>query len=597
MVTPILTMRNIHYAYKNIQALRGVDFDLNVGEIHALAGERKSGKSTLVKILSGDIRKQKGQIFLKGEEIPFFTPRLALERKIGIIYQNLSIIPSLNAIENIYTGHMPHFFISKSDRENMEKTCHELFNRFDTDIDVTVPVGKLTETEQQIVEIARVLAFDHDIIILDEISNRRKPAEMSRIFKILKDCKEKGKSIIYITSNIDEIFQLADRVTVLKNGYRRGTEFVQDMDRVRLINLAFNFALNIEPRKSEDLPLLRHFNDEVIKDLPTGVIIFDHQDRVILSNIAVTRFFGLKEDSITGLSIDELFSLLAVEHTEEIVEEIRKRERSSWEGVNFGVKKVMRLKVIPITEDWGSFSGTIMFIEDVSMDHFVKEYLTRAEQVESIAELAAGVAHEINNPLAIIQNYVELMKMSDDGKDMESITMIEKELSRIVEIVSSLLSFSRVNELPKKKINPCLLIDEVLLLLSHKLREKHIKIVKRYETTDSLISGIENKLKQLFINIITNAYEAVLNNGIIEIGIREEQRSGYVEISVTDNGYGIPREIQNEIFSPFFSTKMTKTNTGLGLAICQHIVEIHNGLLTFESTPGEKTCFTVKLPV
>jgi two-component system sensor histidine kinase AtoS len=494
---------------------------------------------------------------------------------------------------------MPHFFISRNDRVRMEKTCYELFRRFDIDIDITVPVGKLTEAEQQIVEIARVLSFDHDIIILDEISNRRKPAELSRIFKILKNCKDKGKSIIYITSNIDEIFQLADRVTVLKNGYRRGTELVQDMDRVRLINLAFTFALNIEPKKSEppNPPLLRHFNDEVIKGLPTGVIIFDHQDRIILYNVSASRFLSLKEDTITGLSLDELFSRLGLEGREEIAEEIRKRERSSWERINFGVKKVMRLKVLPITEEDGSFSGTIMFIEDVSMDHFVKEYLMRAEQVESIAELAAGVAHEINNPLGIIQNYVELMKMDGEGKDRESITMIEKELSRIVEIVSSLLSFSRVNQLPKKKINPALLIDEVLLLLSHKLRDKRIKIVKNYETGDALISGIENKLKQLFINIITNAYEAVLDNGTIEIRVREEKRSGYVEISITDNGYGIPREIQNEIFSPFFSTKMTKTNTGLGLAICQHIVEIHNGVITFESTPGEKTSFTVKLPV
>jgi len=146
------------------------------------------------------------------------------------------------------------------------------------------------------------------------------------------------------------------------------------------------------------------------------------------------------------------------------------------------------------------------------------------------------------------------------------------------------------------KFNITLLIDEIIMLLGHKISLKKIKVIKNYKDTNIFVFGQENKLKQLFMNLLVNAIEAVLDLGIIEITVSHNNSEKTVTISISDNGYGIPVDIQNDIFTPFYTTKMTRTNTGLGLSICQHIVESHEGLITFTSTPGKGTVFTVRLP-
>jgi two-component system NtrC family sensor kinase len=209
---------------------------------------------------------------------------------------------------------------------------------------------------------------------------------------------------------------------------------------------------------------------------------------------------------------------------------------------------------------------------------------------------AAGVAHEINNPLGIIQNYVQLIDLQIQDREIrETLAQIQVELKRIVEIVGSLLSFSRVKQNPFKPLPLNDLLDEVLLLMSHKLKDKNIFVDRHYPDTPVVIMGYENKLKQLFMNLVTNSIDAVLTGGKIDITIEESRE--HVEVTVRDNGYGIPEKIQPEVFKPFFGTKMTKTNTGLGLSICQHIVESHKGIITFESHPGEWTRFIVRLPL
>ncbi len=593
-----LKLINIHHRYNNIVALNGVDFDLYRGEIHALTGDHRAGKSTLAKILTGYERKQSGEIYLNGKKIQAFTPQSAIANRIGMVYQEQKIIPSMSAVENIYIGRMPHFYISKKDKQLMYDECNKLFKTFFIDIDASIPVYQLTEGERQVIEIARVLSLGTEIIIVDEISRRFTPAELDMAFKILRACKEQGKSVIYITSNIDEIFKIADRVTVLKEGARRGTEAVSAIDRSRLINMAYSFVLNIEEEKQENdkLLFLNRYDESIIKDLPVGMILLDRETNVLLSNPAADKVLGInKEKSYTLKLLIEIFE----ENIQnEIIGKIKSQKLYVWNKIILENNKIIKLKSYPIYNERGDFVGTDLFIEDISVDYVTKEYLLRAEKVASTAELAAGVAHEINNPLGIIQNYIEILKLRErDEEDNATIVQIEKELNRIVEIVGSLLSFSRVKHQGKRKININLLLDEITMLLGHKINLKNIILRKNYIDRDILITGQENKLKQLFINLMINAIEAVLDWGKIEIGIKKNRTEDSVTISISDDGYGIPNDIRKDIFTPFYSTKMTKTNTGLGLSICQHIVEAHNGIITFTSAPGKGTIFSVQLPL
>jgi len=591
-----LKLINIHHNYKEIKALQGVDFDLFKGEIHALTGDHRSGKSTLAKIITGHEQKQSGEMYLNGKKINSFNPQSAILNRIGMVYQDPKIIPSMTAVENIYIGRMPHFYISRKDRRKMNNECEALFNTFSIDIDPGCPVYKLTEGERQVIEIARVISLGTEIIIVDEISRRFTPYELNMAFNVLHACREQGKSVIYITSNIDELFKISDRVTVLKEGVRKGTESVNSIDRSRLINMAYSFVLNMEGKQVNDkLHFLNRYDESIIKDLPIGMVLLDRDDKILLINPAADKALGLGDRKPKELK--EFITLFENPVNREISEKISTRQLSTWNKVSIGDNRFIKLKSYPIFTENGDFAGIDLFIEDISADYVTKEYLMRAEKVASTAELAAGVAHEINNPLGIIQNYIELLKLKDrDEEDTSTISQIETELNRIVEIVGSLLSFSRVRNQEKQVLNINLLLDEIIMLLGYKINSKKLSITKVFKEEDILISGQENKLKQLFINLIINAIEAVLDWGEIEIGISRNPSKDSVTIYISDNGYGIPENVRKNIFTPFFSTKMTKTNTGLGLSICQHIAEAHNGVITFNSTPGKGTTFSVQLP-
>ncbi len=597
---PLLQMKNIHFSFGEVAALKGVDFDLFAGEIHALVGERRSGKSSLVKILSGDLRKQKGTILLEGREVDFPTPRAAIRHGIGIVYQNLSLIPTLNAVENISLGRLPKVWLRQRFPSEVRERCRNLLEELDVHVALDTPVGRLSLAEQQMVEIARVVSLEPDILVVDEISSRLNSEEMDQVFRLLTEYRRRDKAIIYVSTSVDEVFKFADRVTVLKNGQRRGTELVRDLDRFKLLKLAYSFMFNIEEGEGQhqQLTLIKRYNESIISDLPVGVIILDTDNRIYLSNQAARRILGADDHVLPRVPIGEMLEVHHVSDAGDICEKIVGRERHSWEGITVNDERFLLLKSFPLQDEDYRFTGTILMLEDVSMDHFVKEYLLRAEKIASIAELAAGVAHEINNPLGIIQNYVELLKLKDlDGDGKEKLGKIENELSRIVAIVGSLLSFSRVSQVDGRTVNLGELLGEVILLLGHKLNQKRLVVRTSFPEQPLVVSGEENKLKQLFINLVMNSVEAVLDHGLIEVTMQHNREEDCAEVTVMDNGYGIPREIQDRIFTPFFSTKMTKTNTGLGLSICQHIVEAHRGSLSFSSVPGSKTSFTVKLPL
>jgi two-component system sensor histidine kinase AtoS len=594
----ILELSNIHFAYGDNEALSGVDFDLYEQEIHSLTGDHRSGKSTLAKILGGSLRNQSGDIRLRGVRFSHFTPKTSIDNRIGVVYQNPEVMPNLSVLDNIYAGRMPHFLVLRPDKERMRASCERLFRSFGIDIDPETPLHRLSQANQQIISIARVLSLGAEILILDEIGQRLTPSEMNSIYGICRRIKSQGKSIIYITSNIDEVYKIADRVTVFRGGYRRGTEKVEAVEPSRLVNLAYDMAYAADGDGVLERPALLFTKQQeaIIKDLPIGMIVLDAAHEVRVINTSAEKIFGLRDGLPAVLGIDALLERLKIGETEEILTAIRQRKHQVNERLATSDDRILRLKSIPLFDASAAFLGTNVFVEDVSVEYDTKEYLLRAEQMASGAELAAGVAHEINNPLGIIQNYVQLIALQiDDPGIKDTLSQIQRELDRIVEIIGSLLSFSRVKQNPLRRLSLNDLLDEVVLLLSHKLKDKNVSVSRRYPAAPVVIMGYENRLKQLFMNLITNSIEAVLTGGTIEITV--ELGPAHVEVSVCDNGHGIPEDIQGEVFKPFFSTKMSKTNTGLGLSICQHIAESHKGIITFDSRPGERTRFTVRLPL
>lgn len=234
--TPVLSMRNIHKHFPGVHALKGVNMDLQKGEVLALIGENGAGKSTLIKMLGGAHLPSEGTIEIFGKTERLSNPQHAQNLGIGIIYQEFNLVPHLNARENIFLGNeiTQGFVINKSEEH---RQARQLFDKIGIDINPETPCYKLSIAEQQIVEIAKALSHEVQILVMDEPSATLTPQEVKGLFQIIQDLKSRGISIIYISHRLDEIFQIADRVLVLRDGENIGTRAIEKLSRQEMIEM------------------------------------------------------------------------------------------------------------------------------------------------------------------------------------------------------------------------------------------------------------------------------------------------------------------------------------------------------------------------
>ncbi len=595
----LIVMRDIHAEYNGIEVIKGINFSLKRGEAHALVGEHRAGKSTLIKIISGAIKKTKGEIFIKGKIYENLTPRLALEMGIATVYQNTNIVPTLNATEYINSGRMSFNFLGMLARSRMEQETEKLFRHFGIDIDIRMPLGALPEDKQLMVELMKAISINPDIIIFDEISNKLTPVEMETVYRILSECKQKNKSAIYISHNFDEIFAISDRVTIMNKGRISGTEDIENLDRGKLIKMTYSFVLTRDElnQNNRELLYLKKYNETVIKNIPLGVIVLDAIGNTYIINNPALKMLGKEEKEVHDIAVDEVFNTESMPIAVEIIENIKKKKEGFWREVSNNKGIVYRIASYPFNDGELTFWGTIIIMEDITRERLFNDYLIRTEKIASVAELAASVAHEINNPIGICINYLELLDrhVSDEDNRIK-INKVRNELNRVSEIIKDLLSFTKIKSTPYKEVNVADTIESLLSFMKNILMKNDIEIIWNRPTEAILINGDENRLKQVFLNLIKNSMESFLSKGIIEIRLSTVFDKNIAEIAIKDNGPGIPVEIIDKIFDPFFSTKNSRNNSGLGLSICQHIIEAHQGIIECESGK-EGTIMVIKLPL
>jgi ribose transport system ATP-binding protein len=220
MSNEILKMSNILKSFNKIEILKNVDFDLKRGEAHALVGENGAGKSTLMKILAGVYPSDEGKIIYKGEEVHFNNPKDAQRSGISIIFQEFSLIPSLTVGENIFLGIEPKTSKGLIDHQEIMAKSKKILEEIGLKINSSIPVENLSRAQMQQVEIAKALIKNSEILIMDEPTAALTEVETSLLFELIKSIKEKGTSIIYITHRMKEIYEICERVTILRDGKR-----------------------------------------------------------------------------------------------------------------------------------------------------------------------------------------------------------------------------------------------------------------------------------------------------------------------------------------------------------------------------------------
>ena len=243
--SPILEMEGIDKAFPGVQALRGARLDLFAGEVHALVGENGAGKSTLIKVLAGALRPDAGTVAIDGRPVHVSSPAHARDLGVAVIYQEFNLVPTLSARENIFLGREAGRagFVSAR-RERREALA--LFGRIGVALDPEAPVAELTVAQQQLVEIAKALSVSARVVVMDEPTAALTPQEAQRLFAVVREMTARGVGVVYVSHRLDEIFALADRVTVMRDGRHVRTSPVGDVTRRGLIELMVGRELTHE---------------------------------------------------------------------------------------------------------------------------------------------------------------------------------------------------------------------------------------------------------------------------------------------------------------------------------------------------------------
>jgi two-component system NtrC family sensor kinase len=387
-------------------------------------------------------------------------------------------------------------------------------------------------------------------------------------------------------------------------------EFLSSDDVELLLTLANYVGIAIEnanlyhtlKEKAGEYERLKEFSENIVESINVGILAAGLDDRVESWNTQMERLSGIGREDALGRTLSELFPAALVEqlertrgettihHLDKFVLDAGAQSRNGRTDATFNIV------IAPLVSREMERIGRLVIFDDVTDRAELERRLVQADKLSSIGLLAAGVAHEVNTPLAVISTYAQMLgkQVAEDEQKSRILDKIAKQTFRASEIVNSLLNFSRTStaELVEVQINK--VIQETLSLLEHQMRKSSIEVKVQLEANLDPVMGSSGKLQQVFLNLFMNALDAMEPRGVLQVITRHSEKGVVVE--VIDTGHGIAAEHLSRIYDPFFTTKSAKKGTGLGLSVTYGIIQEHGGVIEALSKPGEGTCFHLEFP-
>jgi PAS domain S-box-containing protein len=343
---------------------------------------------------------------------------------------------------------------------------------------------------------------------------------------------------------------------------------------------------SLEQRASEYQDL-KDFSENIIESINVGVVVQDVQGCIAGWNKALEEMTGQSRSAMLGQLISQVIPLDFLQR----LSEHPYLYKQQWNGltVNFSMTSLL--------DKSGTTRGRLIIIDNITDRVRLEDQLVQNEKLTSIGLLAAGVAHEVNTPLAVISSYSQMLRKQIGPEDTgyKLLEKITAQTFRASQIVNNLLSFSRMNATEFAPVDVHKVINETLSLLEHPLKTAAIAVETDLTAKTPMVTGNAGKLQQIFLNLFLNARDAMPEGGTLLI--RTAVLEGRIEIVVTDSGIGISREHINKIYDPFFTTKTPGKGTGLGLSVSYGIVKEHGGSISVESSLGNGTSFRLDFPL
>jgi PAS domain S-box-containing protein len=382
-------------------------------------------------------------------------------------------------------------------------------------------------------------------------------------------------------------------------------DFLSSDDVELLLTLAGYVGIAIEnanlyrslERKAEEFERLKEYSENIVESINVGVLAVDLEDRVESWNSQIEHLCGVPRENAMGRRLCELFP-------EELCDqfELLRGEPGVHHLAKVSLKEpretIVNVAIAPLVSKEGERIGRLIIFDDITDRDELERRLVQADKLSSIGLLAAGVAHEVNTPLAVISTYAQMLakQINGDEKKAALLEKISKQTFRASEIVNSLLNFSRTWPVEFVDVDLNKTVREAVNLVDHQLEKAGVRIEMRLQDPLPPIRGHSGKLQQVLLNLILNARDAMEGGG--QLTVETEERDGTVHLTVSDTGSGISAENLQRIFDPFFTTKgATKKGTGLGLSVSYGIIREHGGDIEVRSVVGHGTRFDLEFPL
>lgn len=592
----------IAYSIPSLSILNGVDFHVAPGEMHALVGKHNEGKSTFGKILSGALKPRAGKIVVSGRAFSSLSPRCA--RDIGIEYVggDAMIYPELTVADNLLSGTATwrrQFSFWQGALDDINVWIQE--NGIQLPYEQTMT--KLRKDDWVFVEILNRLYRRPKLLILDEMLEQLRPVRFREAMRIIREQRNHGMALLWITHRIEEALEHSDRVTVLRQGRILFSDKPGNLDRVSLLRLSYADLGEQEGEeiRREQFYELINLMEAVMRDMPVAVVAVDLAGRVRFANNSGKKMFSASLSSgeipLKEFFGDENRHLLAC--FDEVVEKADSVWLSQSANLLQGRNRLVDLRIRTVQENDVRI-GTILIIEDVTEREELRQGLAFSENLASVGLLAAGVAHEVNDPLAIISNYLGFIRHETGNEQIVSAAnLAQEETIRIRQIVDNLIAFSGNAESVVKTVDLCDLIRDLTQLLRFHIQGRTIRFVLDLPGHPLLIRANLEEMRQVFLNLFKNSFDAIAQGGEIRVNARADEAEGepLATVVLSDDGPGIQLENPNDVFKPFVTTKKGKgKHQGLGLAIVYGIVEKYNGSIQARNLPVSGCEFTLRFP-